>query len=71
MDKEAVIQKLKDFRVEIEDCQSMKELEKIEERLKRKLKEIYLDNDPFITRCYLKRGGMSPSKLREISNFLM
>lgn len=69
MNKDDIIKKLIDFRREFEECQSIDEFKKIEERLKRKLKEIYLDDDPFVRRCK-SSWGISPSMLRSLENAL-
>lgn len=69
MNKKIVVLKLKDFKLEIENCQSIDEFKRIEERLKRILKEVYPVEDPFIKRCH-SSWGISPSTLRSLENAL-
>ncbi len=58
MNKEDVIEKLKEFQNEIRGCYNIKELRIITDRLRRKLQEIYNDNDPFIKRCHVQQEGI-------------
>lgn len=51
MNKEDYIEKLTQFKIEIESCDSKDSFKMIEERLKRKLLEIYQSDDPYIKRC--------------------
>lgn len=69
MNKDDILKKLKNFRQEIEDCQSVEEFKVIEERLKRYIGYIYLDDDPFVKRCK-SRWSISPSTLQSLENVL-
>jgi len=58
MEKEEFIQKLIDFKAEIQNCNNEVELRKIQERLKRNLLEYYNENDTFIRRCSMPPRGI-------------
>lgn len=61
------LMKLNNFQDELEGCQSKESFKKIEERLHRKLKEVFLDNDPFVNRCK-SSWGASPKALANLSS---
>lgn len=59
--------KLFDFKREINECQSQYNFKIIEERLKRKIQEIFLDDDPFVKTCK-SSWSISPRSMAELSN---
>lgn len=61
------LMKLNNFQDELEGCQSKESFKKNEERLHRKLKEVFLDNDPFVHRCK-SSWGASPKALANLSS---
>lgn len=61
------ILKLKSFKDELDNCQTKDSLKEIEERLRRKLKEIFIDDDPFMRRCK-SIWATSPKTFAEISS---
>lgn len=69
MNKEDYIEKLTQFKIEIESCDSKDNFLRIEERLKRKLLEIYLMDDPFIKKCK-SSWKLTQSQLASLSSIL-
>lgn len=69
MSEDEFIRKLESFKQEFLACKSFDEFDGILERLRRKLLEIYDDNDPFVRRCSVS-WGMLPSMLGKLGAFL-
>jgi len=69
MNKEDYIEKLTQFKIEIESCDSKDNFLRIEEWLKRKLLEIYLSDDPFIKKCK-SSWKLTQSQLASLSSIL-
>lgn len=59
--------KLNSFQDELEGCTNKESFKEIEERIQRKLKEVFLDDDPFVIRCK-SSWGSSPKALASLSS---